>query len=52
VCNPSSLEINSFEKARPGINPLFLSQKIAQNDPLKNIPSTAANATNLIKKSS
>ena len=25
---------------------LFLSQNIAQNDPLKNIPSTAAKATN------
>ena len=38
VCKPSSLEINSFEKVRPGIKDLFLSQKIAQKDPEKNIP--------------
>ena len=45
-CNPSSLEINSFEKVSPGINPLFLSQKMEQNDPEKKIPSTAAKAIN------
>merc|ERR1719203_1643256 len=44
VCNPSSLEINSFEKVNPGINPLFFNQKIAAKDPEKNMPSTAANA--------
>lgn len=27
---PSSLDISSFENVRPGINPLFLSQNIAQ----------------------
>jgi hypothetical protein len=46
-CSPSSLLINSFEKVKPGINPRFLSQNIAQNEPEKNIPSTAANATSL-----
>ena len=30
---------------KPGINPLFLSQKIAQKLPLKKIPSTTLNAT-------
>ena len=38
------LEISSFEKHRPGIFPLFLSQNIAQNDPEKKMPSTAAKA--------
>ena len=38
MCNPSSLEINSFEKVSPGINDLFFNQNIAQNDPEKNIP--------------
>jgi hypothetical protein len=31
-------------KQSPGIKPLFFSQKIAQKEPEKNIPSTAANA--------
>merc|ERR1719242_191982 len=44
VCRPSSREINSFENVNPGINPLFLSQKIAANDPEKKMPSTDANA--------
>ena len=44
-CSPSSREINSLEKVSPGIKPRFLSQKMAQNEPLKKIPSTAANAT-------
>jgi hypothetical protein len=44
VCIPSSLLINSFENVSPGINPLFLSQNIAQKDPEKNIPSTHAKA--------
>lgn len=44
VCRPSSREINSFENVNPGINPLFLSQKIAANDPEKKMPSTEANA--------
>ncbi len=43
-CNPSSLEITSFAKAKPGINPLFLSQKMEQKEPEKKIPSTAAKA--------
>jgi len=42
---PSSLEMSSLEKVRPGIKPRLRSQKIAQNDPEKKIPSTAANAT-------
>ena len=29
-CKPSSLDINTLEKLRPGINPRFLSQKMAQ----------------------
>jgi hypothetical protein len=41
-CNPSSLEISSFEKVNPGIKPLFFNQKIEQNEPEKKIPSTAA----------
>jgi hypothetical protein len=39
--------MSSLEKVSPGINDLFLSQKMAQNDPEKKIPSTAANATSL-----
>src|ERR1700742_806722 len=49
---PSSREINSFEKVKPGIRPLFLSQKIEQNEPEKNTPSTIANATSLSAKES
>src|SRR5210317_2665529 len=41
---PSSREMSSFEKQRPGMRPRFLSQKIAQKLPLKNIPSTHAKA--------
>jgi len=44
-CNPSSLEISSFENVNPGINDLFFNQNIAQKLPEKNIPSTAAKAT-------
>jgi hypothetical protein len=50
VCIPSSLEISSLEKVRPGMSPLFLSQKIEQKLPLKKIPSTAAKATSLSAK--
>ena len=42
---PSSREINSFEKLKPGIRPRFFNQKMEQKLPLKKIPSTAANAT-------
>lgn len=52
VCIPSSLLINSLEKVRPGISPRFLTQKIAQKDPEKNMPSIAANAINLSAKQS
>lgn len=38
VWSPSSLEINSFENVSPGIRDLFFNQKIAQNEPEKNIP--------------
>jgi hypothetical protein len=47
VCSPSSLEMSSLEKVSPGISDLFFSQKIAQNEPEKNIPYTAAKATSL-----
>ena len=50
VCRPSSLLINSLLKHKPGISPLFLSQKIEQKDPEKKIPSTAANAITLVPK--
>ena len=36
--------MSSLLKARPGIKPRFLSQKIEANDPEKKIPSTDANA--------
>jgi len=39
--------MSSLEKVSPGMRDLFLSQKIAQNDPEKKIPSTAAKATSL-----
>ena len=45
VCIPSSREMSSFAKDTPGSKPRFLSQKMAQKDPLKNRPSTATNAT-------
>eukprot|EP01137_Pigoraptor_chileana_P010999 Opistho-2@61229 len=41
---PSSRLMSSLEKVRPGMSPRFLSQKMAANDPLKKMPSTAANA--------
>jgi hypothetical protein len=41
---PSSRLINSLLKVKPGISPRFLTQKIAQKDPEKKIPSIAANA--------
>ena len=46
-CRPSSRLMSSFEKQRPGMRPLFFSQKIAQKDPEKKMPSTAANAIHL-----
>ena len=36
--------MSSLANARPGINPLFFSQNMEQNEPEKNIPSTAAKA--------
>lgn len=45
VWRPSSREMSSLEKVRPGIRPRFLSQKIEAKEPLKKIPSTAAKAT-------
>ena len=41
---PSSRDINSFEKVKPGIKPRFFNQNIEQNAPEKKIPSTAAKA--------
>ncbi len=38
--------MSSFDCAKPGMSDRFLSQKMAQNDPEKKIPSTAAKATN------
>jgi len=49
-CKPSSLEISSLEKVRPGINYLFFNQKIAQKLPEKKIPSTEAKAISLSAK--
>eukprot|EP00982_Pelagococcus_subviridis_P015141 31380-Pelagococcus_subviridis.AAC.4 len=43
-CNPSSREMSSLLNVSPRINPRFFSQKIAQKDPLKKMPSTHANA--------
>uniref|UniRef100_A0A1L8E6H5 Uncharacterized protein n=1 Tax=Haematobia irritans TaxID=7368 RepID=A0A1L8E6H5_HAEIR len=43
-CKPSSREISSLENVKPGMSPRFFSQKIEAKLPLKNIPSTAANA--------
>mmetsp|Transcript_1694 Transcript_1694/g.5333 ORF Transcript_1694/g.5333 Transcript_1694/m.5333 type:complete len:214 (+) Transcript_1694:701-1342(+) len=50
VWRPSSLEISSLLKHRPGMIPRFLSQKMAQKDPEKNRPSTHAKATSLVAK--
>ena len=41
----SSRLISSLLNVSPGMTPRFLSQKMAANDPEKNMPSTAANAT-------
>jgi hypothetical protein len=49
---PSSLLMSSLLNVRPGISPLFLTQKIAQNEPEKKIPSIAANAINRSAKQS
>ena len=45
VWRPSSREMSSLEKVKPGMRPRFLSQKMDANDPEKKIPSTAAKAT-------
>ena len=50
-CSPSSREINSLAKLKPGINPRFFSQKIEQKLPEKKMPSTAAKATKRSAKS-
>jgi hypothetical protein len=50
VCMPSSREMSSLEKVRPGIRPRFLSQKMDANEPLKKIPSTAAKAIRRVAK--
>ena len=50
VCMPSSREMSSLEKVRPGMSPRFFNQKMAANDPLKKMPSTAAKATSLDAK--
>ena len=42
---PFVREMSSLEKVKPGIKPRFLSQKMAQNEPEKKMPSTAAKAT-------
>jgi hypothetical protein len=44
VWRPSSREMSSLEKVRPGMRPRFLSQKIEANEPEKKMPSTAAKA--------
>ena len=43
-CSPSSRLISSLLKQSPGIRPRFFNQKMAQKEPEKNMPSTAANA--------
>ena len=43
-CIPSSRLISSLLKHSPRIKPHFFSQKMAQKESKKNIPSTAANA--------
>mmetsp|Transcript_2762 Transcript_2762/g.7158 ORF Transcript_2762/g.7158 Transcript_2762/m.7158 type:complete len:252 (+) Transcript_2762:620-1375(+) len=48
-CRPSSREMSSLEKVRPGMRPRFFSQKMAQKEPEKKMPSTQAKA---IKRSS
>ncbi len=45
VCRPSSREMSSLEKVRPGIRPRFFIQKTEAKAPLKKMPSTAAKAT-------
>lgn len=50
VCRPSSLEMSSLEKVRPGIKPRFFSQNIEQKLPEKWMPSTQAKATSLSAK--
>lgn len=47
VCMPSSLDISSFEKVRPGKRPLFLNQNMEQNEPENKTPSTIEKAINL-----
>jgi hypothetical protein len=37
--------MSSFEKVSPGMRPRFLSQKMAQKEPEKWMPSTHANAS-------
>ena len=44
--------MSSLEKVSPRMSPRFLSQKIAQNDPEKKMPSTHANATSRSAKHS
>jgi hypothetical protein len=39
--------MSSFENVKPGIKPRFFNQNIDAKAPEKNIPSTAAKATNL-----
>ena len=43
-CIPSLGLISSLLKHNPGIRPCFFNQKMAQKEPEKNTPSTAANA--------
>ena len=45
VWRPSSREMSSLEKVSPGIFPRFLSQKMAQKEPEKKMPSTQAKPT-------
>ena len=45
VWRPSSREMSSLLKVSPGMSWRFLSQKMAQKEPLKWMPSTHANAT-------
>ncbi|PRD20444.1 UNVERIFIED_CONTAM: uncharacterized protein NCL1_54612 [Trichonephila clavipes] len=49
-CSPSSRLINLLLNVNPGINSRFFNQKIAEKEPEKKIPSTAAKATNRFAK--
>ena len=50
VCSPSSRDMNSLLRVRPGNRFWLLNQKIQQKAPLKKTPSTIANAIRRVAK--